>query len=117
MCIRDRFYFGDSLPDDFRVILADPALTQVYVDQWRTQLMGYGSLDEMTAEQQAEGEQRAWQLFGGQSVSPASALTVPVPLEASSNEAEDMQKPEITPCLLYTSSRRPFQAYSRQFPR
>ena len=59
--------------------------------------MGYGSLDEMTAEQQAEGEQRAWQLFGGQSVSPASALTVPVPLEASSNEAEDMQKPEITP--------------------
>ena len=57
--------------------------------------MGYGSLDEMTAEQQAEGEQRAWQLFGGQSVSPASALTVPVPLEASSNEAEDMQKPEI----------------------
>ncbi len=49
------FYFGDSLPDDFRVILADPALTQVYVDQWRTQLMGYGSLDEMTAEQQAEG--------------------------------------------------------------
>lgn len=52
------FYFGDSLPDDFRVILADPALTQVYVDQWKTQLMGYGSLDEMTAEQQAEGEQR-----------------------------------------------------------
>lgn len=91
------FYFGDSLPDDFRVILADPALTQVYVDQWKTQLMGYGSLDEMTEEQQDEGEQRAWQLFGGQSVSPASAPTLPVPLEASSNEAEDMQKPEITP--------------------
>ena len=59
--------------------------------------MGYGSLDEMTEEQQDEGEQRAWQLFGGQSVSPASAPTLPVPLEASSNEAEDMQKPEITP--------------------
>lgn len=49
------FYFGDSLPDDFRVILADPALTQVYVDQWKTQLMGYGSLDEMTANNRPKG--------------------------------------------------------------
>lgn len=69
------FYFGDALPEDFHVTLTDPAWTQTYVDQWKTQLMGYGSPDEMTAGELDEGERRAWQLFGGQW--PATSLMEP----------------------------------------
>lgn len=91
------FYFGDALPEDFHVTLTDPAWTQTYVDQWKTQLMGYGSPDEMTAGELDEGERRAWQLFGGQR--SATSLMEPAASLSPEPSPEIESAPEWDPAI------------------